>query len=72
MQMLPVCKLGISGPFLDPVHFLFAYSMVNQDSMSVMLRGVSILELCLVVAMKNLVKHTGTETLNFEMVYDGK
>eukprot|EP00731_Ephydatia_muelleri_P032304 Em0023g811a len=70
LLMLPVCKLGISGQFLDPVHFLFAYSMVNQDSMSVMLRGVSILELCLVIAMKQLVKNTGAETFNFEMVYD--
>lgn len=70
LLMLPVCKLGISGPFLDPTHFVFAYSMVNQDGMSVMLRGVSILELCLVIAMKHLVKNSTSETFNFEMVYD--
>ena len=67
-----MCKLGLSGAFLDPAHFLFAYSVVNQDSMSLMLRGVSILELCLVIAMKHLIKNTGVETFNFEMVYDGK
>ena len=43
-----------------------------MDSVSAMLKGVSILELCLMVAMKHIVEMNGEDPFNFEMVYNGK
>ena len=37
-----------------------------------MLRGISVLELCLVIAMKKLTEVSGGESFNFEMVYQGQ
>ena len=37
-----------------------------------MLHGVSVLELCLVIAMKHIVEINDREPFNFEMVYKGK
>jgi len=34
-------------------------------------KGLSILELCLVIAMKHLVEIHGDEQFNFQMVYNG-
>ena len=35
------------------------------------LQGLSILELCLIIAMKHLVEIHGDEQFNFQMVYNG-
>jgi len=35
-------------------------------------QGLSILELCLIIAMKHLVEIHGDEQFNFQMVYNGK
>lgn len=37
-----------------------------------MLHGVSVLELCLVIAMKHIVEINDGEPFNFEMVYKGR
>ena len=37
-----------------------------------MLQGVSVLELCLMVAMKNVDEINNGEPFNFEMVYEGQ
>ena len=42
-----------------------------MESMAAMLRGVSILELCLIIAMKHIVELSGDDPFNFEMVYSG-
>ena len=42
-----------------------------MDAVSAMLRGVSILELCLIIAMKHIVELHGEDPFNFEMVYNG-
>lgn len=36
-----------------------------------MLHGVTILELCLIIAMKHIIEVSGGEPFNFEMVYNG-
>jgi len=36
------------------------------------LSGLSILELCLIIAMKHLVEIHGDEQFNFQMVYNGE
>ena len=42
-----------------------------MDAVSAMLKGVSILELCLIIAMKHVVELNGDEPFNFEMIYSG-
>ena len=42
-----------------------------MESVAAMLRGVSILELCLIIAMKHIVELSGDDPFNFEMVYSG-
>ena len=42
-----------------------------MESVAAMLRGVSILELCLIIAMKRIVELNGDDPFNFEMVYSG-
>ena len=37
-----------------------------------MLHGVSVLELCLVIAMKNISEISEGEPFNFEIVYNGE
>jgi hypothetical protein len=45
----------------------------SESSLSVFyLVGVSILELCLIIAMKHLTEIYEGEPFNFEMVYSGK
>ena len=46
-------------------------SLIFKDSKSAMLHGVSILELCLIVAMKHICEINGDVPFNFEMVYNG-
>ena len=66
-----MCRLGLRKPFLDPADFVRSRKMVAGDSTLAMLQGLSVLELCLVVAMKHLVDISGGGTFNFEMVYNG-
>ena len=66
-----MCRLGFRKPFLDPVDFTRSRKMVARDSTLTMLQGLSVLELCLVIAMKHLTEISDGETFNFEMVYNG-
>ena len=70
-QLLPVSRLSISSPFLIPSDFSRSYHILYSDSSAVMLAGLSVLELCLVIAAKNLTQLSGGEPFNFEMVYSG-
>ena len=69
---MPVCRLGVRRSFLTPSDFVSSYRLVTMDTVSAMLRGVSILELCLIVAMKQIVETKGEDPFNFEMVYSGE
>jgi hypothetical protein len=42
-----------------------------MESVAAMLKGVSVLELCLIIAMKHIVELNGDDPFNFEMVYSG-
>lgn len=46
-----------------------AYAAFSQDSKFLMLQGVSVLELCLILAMRRLNEVYDCEPFNFEMTY---
>lgn len=51
-------------------HFLEAFKVLELDCKAAMLQGTSILELCLIIAMKHLTEiYESGEPFNFQMVY---
>ncbi|XP_033724735.1 origin recognition complex subunit 4-like [Pecten maximus] len=69
LLMYPVCCVSDTHPFLVPADFVDGMKMQSTDTKSAMLHGVSILELCLIIAMKHLTEIYDGEPFNFEMVY---
>lgn len=69
LLMYPVCQLGEMSPSLSVSDFVESRKLITMDSKSAMLHGVSILELCLIIAMKHLTEIYEGEPFNFEMVY---
>ncbi|XP_071154104.1 origin recognition complex subunit 4-like [Mytilus edulis] len=67
--MYVVCQLNETHPFPTPSDFVEAMKVTSTDSKSAMLHGISILELCLIIAMKHLTDIYDGEPFNFEMVY---
>ncbi|XP_041354935.1 origin recognition complex subunit 4-like [Gigantopelta aegis] len=65
----PICQLSPSHPRLKAADFLDSFKMITVDSKSSILHGVSILELCLIIAMKHITDVYDGEPFNFEMVY---
>ena len=72
IQTLPVCKVGLRVSFLRPSDFSEAILLQNHEPKAAMLHGVSVLELCLVIAMKNISEISEGEPFNFEIVYNGE
>lgn len=69
LLMYPVCQLREMSPSLSVSDFVESRKLITMDSKSAMLHGVSILELCLIIAMKHLTEIYEGEPFNFEMVY---
>lgn len=69
LLMYPVCQLSEMSPSLSVSDFVESRKLITMDSKSAMLHGVSILELCLIIAMKHLTVIYEGEPFNFEMVY---
>ncbi|XP_071826730.1 origin recognition complex subunit 4-like [Apostichopus japonicus] len=68
--LIPICRLGPSHPRLDSADVLDALKMSSCDSKSAMLQGLTILQLCLIIAMKHLAELYEGSNINFEMVYN--
>ncbi|XP_068716512.1 origin recognition complex subunit 4-like isoform X1 [Montipora foliosa] len=66
---LPVCSISHDHPFIEPKDLIDAQSKLAVDCKAAMLCGVSVLELCLIIAMKHLTTTFEGEPFNFEMVY---
>ena len=66
-----MCRLGVRRAFLTASDLVYSYRLLTMESVAAMLRGVSVLELCLIVAMKHIVELNGDDPFNFEMVYSG-
>jgi origin recognition complex subunit 4 len=69
LLILPVCHITPSDPFLVAGHFVDSSKLLSVDSKAAMLHGVSVLELCLVIAMKHVRQIYDDEPFNFEMVF---
>ena len=67
---LPVAKLSMEHPFLTPTDIADSSSVIFSDPKLNMLRGVTVLELCLVIAMNHLTNIHDGEPFNFQMVYN--
>lgn len=67
--MFIVCHLSETHPQPTPSDFVDAVKVMTTDSKSSMLHGISILELCLIIAMKHLTDIYDGEPFNFEMIY---
>lgn len=70
LMIIPVCKLCCAHPRVNTVDFLEAGKLLGTDSKSAMLHGVSVLQLCLIIAMKHLTDLYEGDPFNFEMVYN--
>ncbi|KAG2181236.1 hypothetical protein INT43_008819 [Umbelopsis isabellina] len=65
----PVSNLSIRSPFLNAAQFYESGILQRADSKTELLKGVSLLELILIVSMGKLLDRE-TNTFNFQMVYD--
>ncbi|XP_013378930.1 origin recognition complex subunit 4 isoform X1 [Lingula anatina] len=70
LMTVPVCRLSSSHPNLEASDFIDSCRLLTQDSKSNILLGISILELCLIIAMKHLMEIYDGEPFNFEMLYN--
>ncbi len=68
---MPICRLGIRDNFLRSTDFVFSLRLLEKEAVSSILSGLSVLELCLVIAMKHLKDICEDEQCNFEMIYNG-
>ncbi|KAG0251857.1 origin recognition complex subunit 4 [Actinomortierella ambigua] len=65
----PIAELNEAHPYLQPEQFYEAGLAQRVDPKTELLKGISLLELSLLIAIKHLVARD-TITFNFEMVYD--
>lgn len=66
---VPVCSISEDHPFIEPKDLMDAQTKLGIDCKAAMLCGISVLELCLIIAMKHLITLSEGDSFNFEMVY---
>lgn len=69
LLLYPVCQVTETRPHLTASSFVESMKLLTVDTKSSMLHGISILELCLIIAMKHLTDIYEGEPFNFEMIY---
>ena len=65
-------RLGSAHPYLSPSDFPLSLDLLHKDSLTALLNGLSVLELCLLVAVRQVTEVNSGELFNFQMVYSGK
>ncbi|KAL1021799.1 hypothetical protein UPYG_G00018150 [Umbra pygmaea] len=70
LLILTLSQVSVSNPSIKPADLLEASRVCGADSKANMLHGLSILELCLIIAMKHLNDIYDGEPFNFQMVYN--
>ncbi|XP_075685382.1 origin recognition complex subunit 4 isoform X3 [Rhinoderma darwinii] len=70
LLLLALCRVNVSHPHLHAADFVEAYRLRSMDSKANILHGLSVLELCLVIAMKHLHDIYSGEPFNFQMVHN--
>jgi origin recognition complex subunit 4 len=69
LLLLPVSRLGPAHPQLTPSDFSLSLEVIHRDSLGAVMKGLSVLELCLLVAVRQISELSCGEPFNFEMVY---
>ncbi|XP_036401578.1 origin recognition complex subunit 4 isoform X1 [Megalops cyprinoides] len=70
LLMLALSRVTVSNPAIRPADLLEASRLCTADSKANVLHGLSILELCLIIAMKHLNDIYDGEPFNFQMVHN--
>ncbi|XP_069588991.1 origin recognition complex subunit 4 [Ranitomeya imitator] len=70
LLLLTLCRVNVSHPHLNAADFVEAYRLRSMDSKANILHGLSVLEMCLVIAMKHLQDIYSGEPFNFQMVHN--
>ncbi|KAM4697646.1 origin recognition complex subunit 4 isoform 2-T2 [Rhinophrynus dorsalis] len=70
IKLLALCRVNVSHPDLTAGDFLEAFRLQSLDSKANVLHGLSVLEMCLIIAMKHLQDIYDGEPFNFQMVHN--
>ncbi|XP_042302315.1 origin recognition complex subunit 4 isoform X4 [Sceloporus undulatus] len=70
MLMLTLHNITVSHPYITASDFLEASRLCRMDSKANIVHGLSVLEFCLIIAMKHLNDTYDGEPFNFQMVYN--
>ncbi|XP_074071234.1 origin recognition complex subunit 4 isoform X5 [Macrotis lagotis] len=70
LLMLALSHITSSRPFIIPTDLVEANHLCNMDSKANIVHGLSVLEICLLIAMKHLNDIYQDEPFNFQMVYN--
>ncbi|XP_053119436.1 origin recognition complex subunit 4 isoform X2 [Hemicordylus capensis] len=70
LLMLALSNVTVSHPYINASDLLGASSLYRMDSKANIMHGLSVLEFCLVIAMKHLNDTYEGEPFNFQMVYN--
>ncbi|XP_063789819.1 origin recognition complex subunit 4 [Pseudophryne corroboree] len=70
LLLLALCGVNLSHPHLNAADFVEAHRLRSLDSKVNILHGLSVLEMCLVIAMKHLQDTYNGEPFNFQMVHN--
>ncbi|XP_064419900.1 origin recognition complex subunit 4 isoform X2 [Latimeria chalumnae] len=71
LLMLALSQVTVSNPHIKSTNLLEASRLCSMDSKANLLHGLSVSELCLIIAMKHLNDIYDGEPFNFQMVYNG-
>ncbi|XP_030828968.1 origin recognition complex subunit 4-like isoform X2 [Strongylocentrotus purpuratus] len=70
LMLLPISRIGADHPTFEGHQLLESRKIHSTDSKAAMLHGVSVLQLCLIIAMRHLTDLYEGDPFNFEMVYN--
>ncbi|XP_010619271.1 origin recognition complex subunit 4 isoform X2 [Fukomys damarensis] len=70
LSMVALNRVTVSHPFLTAADLMEAAQLCSMDSKANVVHGLSVLEICLIIAMKHLNDIYEEEPFNFQMVYN--
>ncbi|XP_060632368.2 origin recognition complex subunit 4 isoform X1 [Anolis sagrei] len=70
LLMLALNNITVSHPYMNSSDFLEASRLCRMNSKANIVHGLSVLEFCLIIAMKHLNDTYDGEPFNFQMVYN--
>ncbi|XP_031226041.1 origin recognition complex subunit 4 isoform X3 [Mastomys coucha] len=70
LLMLALNRVTVSHPFMTSADLMEAQHLCSLDSKANIVHGLSVLEICLIIAMKHLNDIYEEEPFNFQMVYN--